>query len=75
MGSKKALIKMIEIIAKEKPDSSQRSLMITHCNAPLRAEKVKDLCEKILGTTPVLVMNMAGVSTLYAAAGGIIVTI
>ena len=75
VGTKKALIKMVEIIAKEKPDSSTRSLMITHCNAPMRAERVKELCEKMLGCTPALIMNMAGVSTLYAANGGIIVTI
>ena len=75
VGMKKALIKMIDIIKKEKPDSAQRSLMITHCNAPQRAERVRQLCESILGCQDVLVQNMAGVSTLYAADGGIIVTI
>ena len=75
IGMKKALNKMIDIIKKEKPDSEQRSLMITHCNAPQRAESVRLLCEKVLGCQSVLVQNMAGVSTLYAAEGGIIVTI
>ena len=75
VGMKKALIKMIDIIKKEKPDSHTRPLMITHCNAPQRAERVRVLCEKVLGCRPVLVQNMAGVSTLYASEGGIILTI
>ncbi|MBR6315445.1 MAG: DegV family protein [Lachnospiraceae bacterium] len=75
VGMKKGLIKMVEIIAKEKPDSASRSVMITHCNAPERAEQVRQLCEKLLGYSSVLVMNMAGVSTLYASDGGIIVTL
>ena len=75
VGSKKALIKMVEMMVKEKPDAKERSLMITHCNNPDRAEYVRQLCEKLLGYKSVLIMNMAGVSTLYAAEGGIIATL
>ena len=75
IGMKKALMKMVDFIAKEKPDAKDRSLMITHCNAPQRAESVRQLCEKVLGYRSVLVMDTAGVSTLYASDGGIIVTL
>ncbi|MCR5418793.1 MAG: DegV family protein [Lachnospiraceae bacterium] len=75
VGIKKSLAKMVSFIQKEKPDADKRPAMITHCNAPERAELVKQLCESVLGCKVVLIQNMAGVSTLYAAAGGIIVTI
>ena len=75
VGMKKALAKMVDLIAKEKPDAKDRSLMITHCNAPQRAEYVRGLCEKVLGYRSVLIMDTAGVSTLYAGDGGIIVTL
>ncbi|MCR4690607.1 MAG: DegV family protein [Lachnospiraceae bacterium] len=75
VGMKKALAKMVDIIAKEKPDSAGLSCMISHCNAPSRAESVRELCEKILGCRNIRILNTAGVSSLYAGDGGIIVTL
>ena len=51
-------------------------MVITHCNNVKRAEAVKDL---ILAKTDlikeVIIMDTAGVASLYAADGGVIVTI
>lgn len=43
VGMKKALRRMAEIVLEEAGDTKERFLMITHCNAPDRAETVKKL--------------------------------
>lgn len=74
VGMKKALQKMADLIAKEKPDSGKRTLMITHCNCPERAEKFKDILLSKIKCKNVLIMDTAGISSMYANDGGIIVT-
>lgn len=75
IGIKKALQKMTEIIVKEKPDSEKRDLMITHCNCLERAEKVRDLLLEKAKFNSVLIMDTAGISSMYANDGGIIITV
>ncbi len=75
VGMKKALVKMVDFIKKEKADAEKLTMMISHCNAPQRAEQVKKICEEVLGCKVVRVQNTAGLSSLYAADGGIIVTL
>lgn len=75
IGMKKAMVKLAELIKKDKPDAKERSLMITHCNAPEKAEKMRQLLEEKMGYKSVVVMDMAGISSMYANDGGFIITI
>lgn len=74
-GINKALRKMIEIIKKAKPDSENRRLAIAHCNCLERANYLKDEMLKVMKFKDVLILDTAGVSSLYASDGGIIVAL
>ena len=75
VGMKKAITKLAEIIEKEVPDMTERTLMISHCNCPDRAAFMKK--ELLARTTvkDVVIMDTAGISSMYANDGGIVVTI
>lgn len=75
IGMKKALAKMADIILGEKTDLQKRILMITHCNCPDKAEKFKEIICKKADFRDILIMDTAGVSSMYANDGGIIVTV
>lgn len=75
VGIKKALAKMAELVMKEAVDSEKKRLMISHCNAPERAQIVKQQLEGKLPVKEILIIDMAGLSSLYANDGGIIVTL
>ena len=70
----KALMRMIEHIEKDAKDVAYKILGITHCNNPERAEWVKTEILKRLPFKDCIIVNAAGVSTLYANDGGIIVS-
>lgn len=72
-GMNRALNRMVEILIKEVPDSENKSLGIAHCNCPERAEFVKNLLLQKGKFRDVYITNTAGVATLYASDGGIIV--
>ena len=75
VGMKKALRRMAEIVLEEAGDTSDRVLMITHCNAPERAETVKKLLMEKADFKDCLIMDTRGVSSMYANDGGVIVTV
>lgn len=75
IGTNKALTKMADYVIADVPDTQTRTLMITHCNCPDRAEYMLDLMKKRASYKDIVVMDMAGVSTMYANDGGIIVTL
>ncbi|MBQ7839819.1 MAG: DegV family protein [Lachnospiraceae bacterium] len=75
IGMKKALLKISEILAKRVSDAQERRLIITHCNAPARAETLKKMILDKVSVKDVLVMDTAGISSMYANDGGVIVTI
>lgn len=75
VGMKKALRRMAEIILEEAGDTKDRVLMITHCNAPERAETVKKLLMEKAEFKDCLIMDTRGVSSMYANDGGVIVTV
>ena len=75
IGMKKALVKMADIILGEKTDLQKRTLMITHCNCPDKAEKFKEIICKEADFRDILIMDTAGVSSMYANDGGIIVAV
>ena len=74
VGMKKALAKLAEYLVAEVPDLQAKRLMITHCNAPERAEHMKSLLEKKATFKDVIILDTAGISSMYANDGGIIVT-
>ena len=73
-GMKKALVKMVDSIEEKKSSDPQEHMVgIAHCNCLQRAEMVKEEIIKRLPFKDVVLVNTAGVSTMYANDGGIIV--
>lgn len=74
-GMDKALAHMVDYIKNNTIDSATKTLVIAHCNAPARAAKVKELIEKAMEIKEVVIVDTAGVSSLYAYDGGIVVSV
>lgn len=72
-GINKALKKMVDIAVKNAGDTADKILAITHCNCPERAEYVKQELLAKLPFRDVYVVDAAGVSSLYANDGGVVV--
>lgn len=75
IGIKKGLAKLVDTLVKEAVDTEGKKLMITHCNCPERAELVRDAILKDIRVKDVLIMDTAGISSMYANDGGVIVTL
>ncbi len=75
VGVKKALAKMVDYMMKDAVEPEKKNLMITHCNAPERAQSVKEQLMAKAQFKSVLIMDTAGLSSLYANDGGVIVTL
>jgi len=77
LGMKKALGRMADIILNEAKEKKQEDLrlMISHCNAPARAELVKDLIMAKARFKECIILDTKGVSSMYANDGGIIVAV
>ncbi len=74
-GMGKAVNRMCDIALKEAGDTSGKRLVIAHCNNPERAEQVRrTMCERA-SFRDVVVTETAGVSTVYANDGGIIMAL
>ena len=74
IGINKALAKMADCIVGDVAKPEERTLMITHCNCPERAEFMRGLMGKRASYKRILIMDTAGVSSMYANDGGVIVT-
>ena len=74
IGIKKALGKMAELAASEVKRPEERRLIITHCNAPERAEQVKTQILANAAFQECIIMDTRGISSMYANDGGVIVT-
>ena len=72
-GMKKALSKMVEDVIKMTPDAKDRVLAISHCNCKERAEYVKEQILKLAKFKDVIVVDTAGISSMYANDGGVII--
>ena len=75
IGINKALAKLADFIVGDVENPEERTLMITHCNCPERAAFMRGLMEKRTSYKSVLIMDTAGVSSMYANDGGVIVTL
>lgn len=75
IGMKKALVKMTDLVASELKDGENKTIMITHCNCPQRAEIVKSLLESKVNCKAITVEDTAGISSMYASDGGVIIAV
>lgn len=74
-GMKKALSKMVEDMLAKTKDCENKILAISHCNCPERAEFVKNTIEKLANFKKIVIVNTAGVSSMYANDGGVIIAV
>lgn len=72
-GMKKALDLLIKSIENDVVDPSSKILGIAHCNCLDRAKHVKEEIMKHIHFKDILIVDTAGISTVYANDGGIIV--
>ena len=74
IGMKKALAKLGDLLAEDLRNVGERCLIISHCNAPEKAELMKKLLLAKTQFTRIIILNTRGISSMYANDGGIIVT-
>lgn len=74
-GMNKALDKMIESVLEKTNDTENRILAIAHCNCLDRAIAIKDKIQKLAKFQEIFIVDTAGVSSMYANDGGIIMAI
>ncbi|WP_101877598.1 DegV family protein [Lachnoclostridium edouardi] len=74
-GINKALSRMCDIIDKNIKSPEEKRLIIAHCNNEKRAELVKEEMEKRAQFKEIIITKTAGVATLYANDGGVIVAV
>ncbi len=74
-GINRALTKMCSLAVQRTPHPETRIPVIAHCNNPERAELVKQELLKLVDFKDVLITETAGVATVYASDGGIILAI
>lgn len=74
-GINKALMKMVDYVAEKAADSENKVLAISHCNCRARAEIVKEAILERISVKDVVILDTAGVSTMYANDGGVIVVL
>ena len=74
-GMNRALEKMIKYILDRTKDCENRVLAISHCNCLERAKAVKEKLEKVAKFKEIIIINTAGVSSMYANEGGVIIAV
>ena len=72
-GINKALVKLVDYVVERTVDSANRILAISHYNCRDRAEIVRDAILARMKVKDVILLDTAGVSTMYANDGGVIV--
>lgn len=74
-GINKALERMVQEVLNRTMDREGRILAIAHCNCPKRALRVKEKIEKLMKFKKIMILDTAGVSSMYANDGGIIIAV
>jgi fatty acid-binding protein DegV len=69
----KALVKMAEQVIEKTTGSEHKTLAISHCNCESRAKLLRDALQEKMGFARIVILDTAGVSSLYANDGGVIV--
>ncbi|MGN0335409.1 MAG: DegV family protein [Lachnospiraceae bacterium] len=73
-GINKALIVMIETLARNLKNPTEKIVAISHCNCPERAQKVKEEILKRMKVKDIMILDTRGISSMYACDGGIIIS-
>lgn len=74
-GIKKALLKMIQQLLDDAGDTKDKILAISHCNCRERAEEVKKTILEKGQFKDVILVDTAGISSMYASDGGVIMVV
>lgn len=74
-GMKKAIGKMVDSVIENLKDSKEKVLAISHCNCRERAEALKEMLLKKAEFKDVIILDTAGISSMYASDGGVIVVV
>ena len=74
-GMNKALVKMAQNIVDKTKDSENKILAISHCNCRERAVLLKNALEERMPVKHIVILDTAGVSSMYANDGGVIVAV
>ncbi len=74
-GIQKAFARMCELGIKYTENTAARRVVIAHCNCPDRAKRVKEELEKRASFREIVITETAGVATMYAGDGGVIMVV
>ena len=74
-GMNKAIVKMVEHVGEKGINIHEKTVAITHCNCPERAKMLEEAIRERLNPAKIVVMDTAGVSSMYANDGGVIVAV
>lgn len=74
-GMNKALESMVDKMLAVTKNCEQKVLAISHCNCPERAKKVKEKIEKLAKFKNIIIVDTAGISSMYANDGGVILAV
>lgn len=74
-GMKKALAKMVKHTVEDVINSKEKILAISHCNCPERAKEVQEMLLQQLEVKSSFILDTAGISSMYANDGGIIIVV
>lgn len=71
-GMKQALAKLVDAIGENLTGAGDRVLAITHCNCLDRAKNLAEDIKRRYNFKDVLILDAAGVSSMYASDGGVV---
>lgn len=71
-GSKRAIRKLVDKIGERGKNLDEKVLGIAHCNALKKAEYIKEEAAKRYNFREIIILETAGISTVYANEGGIV---
>ncbi len=74
-GMIKAIDKMAQCLVDVSGDTKNKILAISHCNNPVKAAELKDKMLSVAEFKDVIVLDTAGVSSMYANDGGLIMVV
>ncbi len=74
-GINKAMMKMVDHIAEKVENPEEKYLAIAHCNCPERAMMLKETLQERIRLKGVVIVDTAGISSMYANEGGVIVVV
>lgn len=74
-GMSKAMDKMVQSMLEVTKNCSDKILAISHCNCRERALQLKNKIEKLASFKRIYIVDTAGVSSMYANDGGVIMVV